>query len=364
MSHTHQIELVAVLEGTSAFAVQIFSDGSLRILAGHDDRVWDVAWNPTMPLLSSCSTDRTIRIASYTPSQKNESTALSSERQEPTDFHNVSQIPSGHLRTVRALAWAPSGMSFVAASFDSTISIWERDKNSGDWESGSSLEGHETEVKGVAFNAEGTMLATCGRDKSVWIWGGENLRCLLHCQHLTTFAADFDDSEVLSVLLMHSQDVKSVAWHPTHDILASCSYDDTIKLYMNDPMDDWYDFATLAAHTSTVWDVAWSPCGRLLASVSDDRSIRIWRAKDHNLREWESALIIEGAHDRTVFSVSWGRSPIHNTVHASDGRGWLATTGSDGHVKVWDVKVGIWCCIYCPGSLPSRKTVARSRHRS
>ena len=78
----------------------------------------------------------------------------------------------------------------------------------------------------------------------------------------------------MGVLMEHTQDVKAVAWHPTHDILASASYDDTIKLYLDDPSDDWYAFQTLTAHASTVWDVAFSPCGRYLVSASDDMTVR------------------------------------------------------------------------------------------
>jgi len=131
--------------------------------------------------------------------------------------------------------------------------------------------------------------------------------------------------------------------------LASGSYDDTIKLYVDDPSDDWYCFTTLKGHDSTVWSLSWSPCGRYLASASDDKTVRIWAyvdsatgvaqvkppsvlASSQGEGRWVHVAILD-AGERSVYSVSWGKGK------SGKGLGWLASAGGDGTVRVWDVLV-------------------------
>ncbi|KIJ30512.1 hypothetical protein M422DRAFT_61703 [Sphaerobolus stellatus SS14] len=284
-------------------------------LTGHAEVVWNIAWNPTKPLLASCSADKTVRLYNYTQSSSG------------LKFTTATSIATEHARTVRAVAWAPSGETLATASFDSNIGIWERavegdeddgEAPRGEWECVSTLEGHETECKSVAYSCTGTLLASCSRDKTVWIWEVQP-------------EAEF---ECLGVLMHHTQDVKHVAWHPKEEMLASASYDDTINLYLDDPDDDWYPTATLKGHASTVWCVAWSPCGEYLASSSDDLTVRIWARVRESAggQRWDCVKVLK-KHERSVYSITWG---IGKGGEGS--LGWIASTSGDGKINVWDVK--------------------------
>lgn len=160
-----KIELVTELEGALSLTVQSLVT---YLVVGHDDRAWHIAWNPTRPIIASCSADKTVRMYSY--------------RADQLVFAHTTTIPTGHTKTVRAVAWSPSGKTLATASFDSNIGIWTQEEGDddegggagGEWECMSLLEGHETECKSVAYSSSGTLLASCSRDKTVWIWEGES----------------------------------------------------------------------------------------------------------------------------------------------------------------------------------------------
>lgn len=294
-------------------------------------RAWLSLPHPSLPLLATATASQnTIQIYSL------------------TSFTRLSTISGGHRRSVRAVAWQPSsgkttGESvLVSGSFDATVGVWRRfesvgqnemegedDEEEEDWRFTVLLDGHESEVKSVAFNAGGQLLATCGRDKSVWIW--EEL--------------EPDNWETVAVLQEHEGDVKCVAWHPTEDLLASSSYDDDVRLYRED-VDDWVCCALLRGHESTVWSVSWEKKPRMgesrLASSSGDGVIKVWRRtrkaeekveqkvpsilRTRSVEEeWECEGELPKIHERAVYAIDW-----------SSVSGRIVATGSDGRVVVYE----------------------------
>lgn len=150
----------------------------------------------------------------------------------------------------------------ASASFDGTVVIWETQSGSKQhWDMIASLEGHENEVKSVSWSCDGRWIATCGRDKTVWIWE----------------SVGRGEFECVTVLNGHTQDVKYLTFHPQlPSVLFSCSYDDSIKVWKEEA-DDWYCAETISGHASTVWGLSLDAKGTRLVSSSADLSVVLWR---------------------------------------------------------------------------------------
>jgi len=268
-----------------------------------------------------------------------------SSSSSPWIFHSTLEF---HERTIRCVSFCPLASSFTlaAASFDATVTIWEYNRRSDTWDCTTQLEGHENEVKCVVWNATGSLLATCGRDKTVWIW--------------ETFldgsigGSEDNDFECLAVLTGHEGDVKTVRFAPSHDvwgdgdeILLSASYDETIKIWAEDA-GDWYcAFSIQDIHRDTVWSLAVAPGGLRVVSASADGSLAIIKSytpserkqhfpdeENNRTNSYESkglfrcVGLLSGAHDQaTVCSIDYAPSRV--------GHGRLVSGGSDNRIQIY-----------------------------
>ena len=223
----------------------------------HEGYCWSVAWNRNGSFIASCGVDRKINLVDTIVQRK----FSEYESRSPSEIHS---------RTIRRVAWRPDMKVLAAVSFDSTISLWRVSEGN---RLGflTKLSGQENEVKGVSFSPCGELLATCSRDKSIWIF---DVSVLLD----SAGEVSPEEVECVAVLAGHAQDVKSVKFHPSDShMLVSVSYDDTVKIWRSRESEEWELSETLRGHTGTVWDVAFEPHnGCEFATVSADGSMKIW----------------------------------------------------------------------------------------
>lgn len=384
------------------------------------ERAWMSAPHPTLPLLATAHGRQATVFSLATLAQH-------------------STLTGGHERSVRSVCWEPDTrggtaaakrrrLTLVTGSFDSTAGVWrmkgertgvededeedetaasgdgmeldvaakmtktrgprnevdsgdedEDDDSADPWRFDIVLEGQESEIKSVAFSSTGQYLATCSRDRSVWIW-----------EHLgndddTTEEEEWD---TVGVVNEHDGDVKCVSWCPPlnaatsrrygrllrngPDELASASYDDTVRLWREDGEGDWVCVAVLEGHEGTVWSVQWeqpppsshpllsTPGTRTrsgkyprIATASADKTVRIWElqwddeededeeetgaVRDGRLgmipnrmragpprENWTCVATLPPIHTRDIYSVTW-----------SGASGLVASTGSDGVLAVY-----------------------------
>jgi WD40 repeat protein len=118
----------------------------------------------------------------------------------------------------------------------------------------------------------------------------------------------------------HTTRAYSVAFSLDGKILASASWDGTIKLW---DTKSWRELRTLAGHGWGVYNAVFSPDGKQLASASRDGTVKIWN-------------VATGANTRTLVADTLA---VKHVAWSPDGR-LLASSGNDSVIKLWDAASG------------------------
>lgn len=143
---------------------------------------------------------------------------------------------------------------------------------------------------------------------------GNHIKILKYARRIRTFVG-------------HTKIVSSISLSSDFKLLASGSYDNTIKLWKTS---DKTLIRTFIGHSGVINSVAFSVNGKYIASGSDDMTIKLWNVLDGTLIH-----TMEG-HTKCVYYVSFGFS---DTI--------IASLSYDKTIKLWNINGMPIKTIYC-----------------
>uniref|UniRef100_A0A8B9C513 Notchless protein homolog 1 n=1 Tax=Anser brachyrhynchus TaxID=132585 RepID=A0A8B9C513_9AVES len=337
-------------------------------LEGHTEAVISVAFSPTGKYLASGSGDTTVRfwdLSTETPqftakghrhwvlsiawSPDGKKLASGCKNSQVGAGTMVSCCPSswaggnlgecdkiltGHTQSVTCVKWGGDGLLY-SSSQDRTIKVWR----SQDGVLCRTLQGHAHWVNTMALStdyvlrtgafepAEATInpqdvsgslaeLKEKAQQRYEKVRGSGPERLVSGSDDFTLFLwKPAEDKKPLERMTGHQALINQVLFSPDTRIIASASFDKSIKLW--DGRTGKY-LTALRGHVSAVYQIAWSADSRLLVSGSSDSTLKVWDAETKKL-----AIDLPG-HADEVFATDW--SPDGQRV---------ASGGKDKCLRIW-----------------------------
>ena len=244
-----------------------------RILRGHEDKVYPLAWTPDSRLLVSADQSGVIRIW------------------EAADGRGG--LLGTHEKGVIGMGIHPDGTRVATVGFDGVVRTWAVAE-------GSSPTVHhqsDVQIRTVTYSPDGRWLATGDREGVIRL-------------------IDREGGEEPRVIGEHEHGVWEVGFSPDGTQLMSAGSDSKARIWN---VADGGLVRELSGQTGVLWDAAYSPDGSRLATVAADGTLMV--------RE------LAGDAPPTVFPGHAGN--IFTVDFSADGR-WILTGGADKTLRLWD----------------------------
>jgi WD40 repeat protein len=304
--------------------------GTLRqALVGHTDRIPALAWQPGTRQLVSAGWDTTARLWDL-------------DTGEPLLLLNT------HADQVYALAFSPDGQLLAVADSSASIHVWSEIAQGKELHV---IPGDLEEVHSLAFSPDGRTLAVGGQDRVIHVWDPRTAELVAGQGAQAGHAIDLSPSAGSTLLVSNGAETALQAWDVATGASQPPAGSVPKPLAVASSPDGRYIAFTTANPDSRlhIWDrqtgqaqppaegprapmtsLMFSPDSKTLASCCrTDGTAWLWNPADG-----EPKLIIpESAEGCTVEAIAFHPT---NPWLACGGIDYLATSGSDGAVSIWN----------------------------
>lgn len=286
---------------------------------GHEDWVLAVSWSPLGDRLASGGKDCQVRVW------------------DPITCKLVGKVMRGHTHPVTSLAWEPviagNGSKLLASgSKDGTVRIWDTVRSICVF----TLSGHTKAIDALKWGGQG-LLYTGSQDRTIRVWDvatGRLYRVLEGHAHWvnslslnTEYALRTGPYDHNGRAPSESKDIieasktkydKAAQPAGGNEYLVSCSDDFTLMLW--NPKHAAKPVHRMTGHQQPINQVAYSPDGTMIASASFDKSVRLWNGITG------AFLAVFRGHVQQVYHVAW----------SADSR-WIVSGSKDSTIKLWSI---------------------------
>jgi WD40 repeat protein len=332
------------------------SDGAAAgTLAGHEDRVLDVAFSPgDGRWLLTASRDRTARVW------------------DTTTGREIADSPlRGHSWWVWSAAFSADGKQIVTAGQDGKVIVWSLDVRGAQPRIAQQkvFLGHAGPVYCAAFSPDGRQVASGGADKRVLVWEPGAVNNVDFRELVSNAPLAQQPSRSFEG---HSAPVRAVSFSADGQALISGSDDNTVRIW--DAMTGRLE-TMLRGHSRPVQACAISPDGRQVLSGGLEGQIKLWNLLDYQqVRAAHGRLLV--GHDDAILSAAFARDGARVVTASRDhtariydaasgqslhwlkeghdflaskaiffnGGRWLLSAAGDNSVRVWDAATGSELC--------------------
>jgi WD40 repeat protein len=253
----------------------------------------------------------------------------------------------GHERRIHRIAWSPDESLLAVAPQDRPVLVWKTQAG----ELAAKLEGHEKYVQSVAWSPDGTRLASGDQIGKVCIW-------------------DVEASQLVREITAHEGVVRDLVWSPDGESAFSCGDDAEIHRWNTETGEI---LNSLESSKTAVCRLVFSSDHTRFSAGSANGQIRIWETETWSLEHafsgrngqikfvaWlpedgnviscgSEVCLSKPTNEQLLRTYEGVNTRLGDACVSPDGK-YVAASGDDGTIHLWEVRSGRTRAIMIDGS--------------